>query len=88
MEVDDIEITGIERDEPLTLFKGKAKLGDDTVTFEGVMFNSVGGPNINIKLTDESRERLAALGLKTSDIEEVETAIQLRVIQGEMLVRR
>ncbi len=88
MQVDDIEITEIERDEPLTLFKGKAKVGDEVITFEGVMFNSVGGPNINIKLTDEARKRLEAKGMEAAEIEEVETIIQLHIIQGEMLVRR
>ena len=63
-------------------------MGDEVITFEGVMFNSVGGPNINIKLTDKARKSLEAKGMEAAEIEEVETIIQLRIIQGEMLVRR
>ncbi|HID04433.1 MAG TPA: hypothetical protein EYH45_06400 [Candidatus Caldiarchaeum subterraneum] len=88
MEISDIEVTEIERDEPLTLFRGRARVNGEELAFEGVVFNSVGGPNVNVRLTDESREKLGRLGLRPAEVEEVETSIQLYVIQGDMLVRK
>ena len=84
MRVEDIKITEVEVDEPLTFFKGTATVDNYEVSFEGVLFKSVGGPNVNVKLDDESRNRLRENGVGDSTIEEIETNLQLRILEGEM----
>jgi len=87
MMVKEIEILEVDRKEPLTLFKGRAKVGDSVISFEGVLFNSIGGPNVNIRLDEDSRKMLLERGIGEDEINELETLIQLKIIQGELTLR-
>jgi hypothetical protein len=63
-----------------------ASRGTTKVAFEGVAFGgNYGGHNVNVSLAEEEKRTLAAVASETQ-IEEILTEIQRRLLNNEMIV--
>ncbi len=86
MEVSDIEIYWRETDGPLTFFKGRARVSGSSIEFDGLLFQSVGGPNVSVKLSDESARILSSSGFNEEQLHNLEVELQLKIIAGELVM--
>ena len=55
--------------------------------FDGIMMDEYGGPNVMATLSDETLAALRNLGLDHEAIDELITALQLKIMQGEIHVQ-
>jgi hypothetical protein len=55
--------------------------------FDGIMMDEYGGPNVLATLSDETLTALRNLGLDHDAIDELITALQLKIMQGEIHVQ-
>jgi len=55
--------------------------------FDGIMMDEYGGPNVVATLSDETLTALRNLGLDYEAIDELITALQLKIMQGEIHVQ-
>jgi len=83
-----IKVFDVETDGPLTTFRGKAKLGETEIDFEGLLYQSLAGPNVSISLTEETAERLRRTGCGENELKQLEVELQLEVVHGEVEILR
>ena len=55
--------------------------------FDGIMMDEYGGPNVLATLSDETLTALRNLGMDHDAIDELITALQLKIMQGEMHIQ-
>ena len=64
--------------------RGEVSISGITLPFTGVAFGRFGGHNISIEFAQSRAELQRTLHLDAQDIENFTTAVQVRIIQGEM----
>lgn len=82
--LEDIEVSVIFKEGLTRLFTGRARLGSLPLMFEGIVFPSVGGPNVNVRLKEESLEMLSKMGYSDSDVERLLERLNLAILNGEV----
>ena len=64
--------------------RGEVSIDGMTIPFTGVAFGRFGGHNISIEFGQSNAELKRILGLEDQDIEDFTTAVQVRIVQGEI----
>ncbi|MEM3097066.1 MAG: hypothetical protein QW756_03995 [Nitrososphaerota archaeon] len=81
--MEDIEVSVTFREGLTRLFTGRAKLGQVSLEFEGIVFPSVGGPNINARFTEEALKLLNDMGFSDLEVERLLEQLNLAILNGE-----
>jgi hypothetical protein len=81
--LEDIEVSVKLRDGLIRLFSGRARLGDRTLKFEGIVYPSVGGPNVSAHFTDESLKILEEMGYAPFDVEKLQEQLNTAILNGD-----
>jgi hypothetical protein len=66
---------------------GYFEVKQQRLKFDGIMMDEYGGPNVLATLSDETLAALRHLGLDLDAIDELITALQLKIMQGEIHVQ-
>jgi hypothetical protein len=66
-----------------TYISGYFDVGKTRLRFDGIMMDEYGGPNVLATLSDETLNALRNLGLDLEAIDEVITALQKKIMDGE-----
>ncbi|GBC68765.1 hypothetical protein HRbin01_00450 [archaeon HR01] len=81
--LDDVEVKITWSEGLVRLFEGRALVKGHEIRFEGVVYPSVGGPNVGTRLSQESLEQLRALGYTEEEIEQIIADLNNAVLNGE-----
>lgn len=79
-------VTGVRGKEGLYYFRGHIVLEGESFPFRGVAFGRFGGHNVSVEFLKNAGRGLRKKGLGEQDIENLEIAAQVKILQGEMLV--
>ena len=83
-----VVVNSVNGDEGTYYIKGEVSIGGKTIPFNGVAFGRVGGHNISADFDDDAIKVLKAMDFQDVEIENLEVAIQVRLLQGEMVVKK
>ena|SRR3990170_1334618 len=79
-------VTSVKGREGMYYLRGHIVLEGESFPFRGVAFGRFGGHNVSVDLFKNAQRRLRKKGLTEQDIENLEIAAQVKILQGEMLV--
>ena len=79
-------VTSVKGKEGMYYLRGHIVLEGESFPFRGVAFGRFGGHNVSLELFKNAERRLRNKGLSEQDIENLEIAAQVKIVQGEMMV--
>lgn len=82
--IEKITITLVEGDYPFKVFRGNMVVKGLEVKFEGVVYLSVGSPNVRSQIDPADVEKLKQAGFSEKDVEELELNLQHKILNGEV----
>ncbi|MCS6784891.1 MAG: hypothetical protein NZ581_06835 [Candidatus Caldarchaeum sp.] len=83
--IENVVILSVEGDYPFKVFRGKLVVAGMEAGFEGVVYQSVGGPNVRTVINAEDAEALQKNGFS---VETIELELQQKVLNGEILIEQ
>ncbi|GEM_PF-1309961 len=81
--LEDIEVSVMMRDGLIRLFKGRALFMGRRLSFEGIVYPSVGGPNVSAQFTEESLKLLEGMGYGASEVEKLQEQLNTAILNGD-----
>ncbi|MEM2095636.1 MAG: hypothetical protein QXX19_02095 [Candidatus Caldarchaeum sp.] len=82
--IERVYVDSVEGDYPFRVFRGRVVWKSMSVRFEGVVYQSVGGPNVRASVVDEDVENLKRVGVSEKEINDLELELQQKIIHGEV----
>ena len=79
-------VTSINGKEGMYHLRGHVKLDEEEYRFRGVAFGRFGGHNVSVKFLKNTKRSLEKKGLTEEEIQDLEIAAQVKIVQGEMTV--
>lgn len=86
--IEKVSVTSVEGDYPFKVFRGVIHVGKFEARFEGVVYQSVGGPNVRSTIIPEDAENLRRNGFSEKEIEGLELELQQKILNGELSLER
>ncbi|MEM4302689.1 MAG: hypothetical protein QXQ70_02190 [Candidatus Caldarchaeum sp.] len=84
--IEEVSITDVEGDYPFKVFRGKLRWKGMYVRFEGVVYQSVVGPNVKSSVEEEDVKTLLGKGVTYEEINSLELELQQKILNGEISV--
>jgi len=82
--IESVVIESVEGDYPFKVFRGRLLWRGLEVRFEGVVYQSVGGPNVRASVEDT--EKLRQQGVTEEEITRLEMELQQKILNGEVYI--
>lgn len=82
----DTVVTSIEGKEGMYYLRGNVVFDGEELPFRGVAFGRFGGHNVSVEFLKKAIRRLKRKGLSKQEIQNLEIAAQVKILQGEMTV--
>lgn len=79
----DVYIDSLDEQGRVTYISGYFELRDTRLKFDAIGMEGYGGPNIGATLSEETLGALRQIGLNHEDIDELITALQRKIMEGE-----
>jgi len=79
----EVYIDSLDEQGRATYISGHFDYRKRSLKFDAIGMEGYGGPNIVATLSDETREALREIGLNHEDVDELITAIQRKIMEGE-----
>ena len=79
----EIYIDSLDEQGRVTYISGYFELRDTRLKFDAIGMEGYGGPNIGATLSEETLGTLRQIGLNHEDIDELITALQRKIMEGE-----
>ena len=79
----EVYIDSLDEQGRVTYISGYFELRDTRLKFDAIGMEGYGGPNIGATLSEETLGTLRQIGLNHEDIEELITALQRKIMEGE-----
>ena len=70
-----------------TYISGHFEFMSARLTFDGIMMDEYGGPNVAATLPDETQAALRKLGLDNDTMDDLVTSLQRKIMEGEIHVQ-
>ncbi|MEM1946325.1 MAG: hypothetical protein QXH12_01155 [Candidatus Caldarchaeum sp.] len=86
--IEEVSIEDVMGDYPFKLFRGKLCCKGLYVRFEGVVYQSVGGPNVRASIDEQDAKTLLAKGLTLQEIAALELELQQKILNGDVSIER
>ncbi|MDW8083889.1 MAG: hypothetical protein RMI49_01625 [Candidatus Caldarchaeum sp.] len=83
--IDKVLILSVEGDFPFKVLRGKIFVKGLEARFEGVVYQSVGGPNVRTMIDPDDMANLKTYGISEGD---VELALQQKILNGEVVLEQ
>ncbi len=84
----DAIVTSIKGKEGMYHLLGHVVFDGEELPFRGVAFGRFGGHNVSVEFLKNTMKRLKLKGLTGEEIQNLEVAVQVKIIQGEMTVEQ
>ncbi|MDJ0272716.1 MAG: hypothetical protein QXN23_06345 [Candidatus Caldarchaeum sp.] len=84
--IEKIVVESVEGDRLFKLVRGQVFVRGVAARFEGVIYQSVGGPNVRAMIDSGDAEKLRQHGLGAEDVEKLELILQEKILNGEVEV--
>ncbi|MEM0383373.1 MAG: hypothetical protein QXS57_03275 [Candidatus Caldarchaeum sp.] len=82
--IEQVYVDSVDGDYPFKVFRGRVVWRSMSVRFEGVVYQSVGGPNVRASVVEEDVENLKRGGVSEEEIAALELELQQKIIHGEV----
>ena len=82
----DAVVTSIKGKEGMYHLRGRVVFDGEELPFRGVAFGRFGGHNVSVEFLKNTVKRLRQKGLTQEEIQNLEVAVQIKIVQGEMTV--
>lgn len=79
----EVYIDSLDEQGRVTYISGYFELRDTRLKFDAIGMEGYGGPNIGATLSEETLGALRQIGLNHEDIDELITALQRKIMEGE-----
>lgn len=79
-------VTSIKGEEGMYYLRGYVRFGREDYPFRAVAFGRFGGHNVSVEFLKTAERNLKKKGFTEQEIEYLETATQVKVLQGDMTV--
>jgi len=79
----EVFIDSLDEQGRVTYISGYFEYRKNRVKFSGIGMEGYGGPNISATLSDEALVELRKIGLDENEIDELITAIQRKIMEGQ-----
>lgn len=79
----EVYIDSLDEQGRVTYISGYFELRDTRLKFDAIGMEGYGGPNIAATLSEETLGALRQIGLNHEDIDELITALQRKIMEGE-----
>jgi hypothetical protein len=79
----EVYIDSLDEQSRVTYISGYFEFRDTRLKFDAIGMEGYGGPNIGATLSEETLGALRQIGLNHEDIEELITALQRKIMEGE-----
>lgn len=79
----EVHIDALDEQGRVTYISGYFEIRKTHLKFNAIGMEGYGGPNIGATLSDETLEALRQLGLNHEEIEDLITALQRKIMEGE-----
>jgi hypothetical protein len=79
----EVYIESLDEQGRATFISGYFELKQIRLRFDAIGMEGYGGPNISATLSDETLSSLREIGLNHEEIDELITALQRKIIEGE-----
>ncbi|MEM4190025.1 MAG: hypothetical protein QW544_05885 [Candidatus Caldarchaeum sp.] len=84
--IEEVSIENVFGDYPFKVFRGRLRCSGVDVRFEGVIYQSVGGPNVSASVDEEDVKTLLVKGFTLQEIAGLELELQQKILNGEVRV--
>jgi hypothetical protein len=82
--IEKIVVETVEGDRLFKLVRGQVYVRGVAARFEGVVYQSVGGPNVRAVIDSGDAEKLRQHGIGAEDVEKIELMLQEKILNGEV----
>lgn len=85
MDVSEVTIESVETEEKVSLFRGKAVVDGEVVSFSGIAIYTIGGPTVGVNLEQEDEARLLSK-LGKEGVDALVAELQRRIVEGDFVM--
>ncbi len=82
--IEDVVIESVEGGYPFKVIRGNVYWGGRSARFTGVIYQSIGGPNVRAGLEEEDVEKLIIQGVSREELMKLELELQQKILNGEI----
>ncbi len=82
--IEDVVVESVEGSYQFKVLRGNVYWGGRSARFTGVVYQSVGGPNVRAVLEEEDVEKLIMQGVPSDELIKLELELQQKIVNGEV----
>ncbi|MCS6770038.1 MAG: hypothetical protein NZ570_06350 [Candidatus Caldarchaeum sp.] len=84
--IQEVVVENVEGEYPFKVFRGRVVWRGIAARFEGVVYQSVGGPNVSASVVEEDLDALVKQGVSKEELASLQLELQQKILNGEVKI--